>query len=57
MWPCVACLQVSPGLYDENGFEALDFVVFTASQLGLRVILSFVDNWKHYNGVDQVRIH
>ncbi|KAG1660683.1 hypothetical protein FOA52_015894 [Chlamydomonas sp. UWO 241] len=45
--------QVLPGLYDESGLAALDFVVATASKLGLRVILSLTDNWKYYNGVDQ----
>lgn len=45
--------QVSPGQYTEEGLEALDFVMDQARRNGLQVILSFVDNWKYYNGVDQ----
>ena len=46
--------QTSPGVYDEEGLVALDYVIHVASQLGLRVILSLIDNWQYYNGVDQV---
>ncbi len=34
---------------------ALDEVLAAARRSGLRVILSLIDNWKYYNGVDQVR--
>ena len=46
--------QTAPGVYDERGLKALDFVLETARKYGLQVILSFIDNWKYYNGVDQV---
>lgn len=52
--PTLLCFQTSPGVYDEAGLEALDFVLHTASLLGLRVILCLVDNWLYLNGVDQV---
>ncbi|GAX85334.1 hypothetical protein CEUSTIGMA_g12751.t1 [Chlamydomonas eustigma] len=45
--------QVSPGKYNEAGLQALDYVLYTCSKLGLRVILSLIDNWHYYNGVDQ----
>lgn len=45
--------QVAPGKYDERGLKSLDFVLETARKYGLQVILSFIDNWKYYNGVDQ----
>lgn len=45
--------QVAPGVYDEKGLRALDRVVEEARRHGLQLILSFVDNWKYYNGVDQ----
>jgi mannan endo-1,4-beta-mannosidase len=45
--------QVAPGRYDERGLKSLDFVLETARKYGLQVILSFIDNWKYYNGVDQ----
>jgi len=46
-------MQVSPGKYDERGLKSLDFVLETARKYGLQVVLSFIDNWKYYNGVDQ----
>lgn len=45
--------QTAPGLYDPRGLRALDAVLQLASRNGLKVILSFADNWKYYNGVDQ----
>jgi mannan endo-1,4-beta-mannosidase len=33
--------------------QALDYVIDSASRHGIRLILSFIDNWKYYNGVDQ----
>jgi hypothetical protein len=41
------------GKYDDGGLEALDYVIASASKHGVRLILSFIDNWKYYNGVDQ----
>ena len=45
--------QTAPGEYDAAGLEALDYVLDAAGRHGLHLILSFVDNWKYYNGVDQ----
>jgi len=44
----------APGEYDEEGLKALDFLLSEASKYGIRVILSFVDNWKYPGGVDQM---
>jgi mannan endo-1,4-beta-mannosidase len=46
-------VQIAPGKYDERGLKSLDFVLETARKYGLQVVLSFIDNWKYYNGVDQ----
>jgi len=46
--PCRAA-----GEYDEAGLKALDYVIASASKHGVKLILSFIDNWKYYNGVDQ----
>lgn len=47
-------LQLSPGgIYDESVFRGLDYVIATASKLGIRVILSLADNWHYYGGIDQ----
>ena len=45
--------QTAPGQYDENGLKALDYVIDSARRHGIKLILSFIDNWKYYNGVDQ----
>lgn len=45
--------QTAPGKYDEKGLQALDYVLDSASRNGIQLILSFVDNWKYYNGVAQ----
>lgn len=39
------CYQTAPGQYDEDVFRGLDVVIAEAERAGLRVILSFVDNW------------
>lgn len=41
-------------MYNEKGFAALDFILDEAHRNGLKVLLCLVDNWKYYNGVDQV---
>ena len=45
--------QTAPGQYDDKGLAALDYVLDSASRNGIQLILSFVDNWKYYNGVSQ----
>ncbi len=47
-------LQETPGVYNEKAFFALDVVIDEARRAGLRVIPTFVDNWKYYGGVDEV---
>ena len=46
-------LQREPGVYDENTFAALDFVIHEASQRGIRVLLAFGNYWQQFGGVDQ----
>ncbi|CAD7699737.1 unnamed protein product [Ostreobium quekettii] len=45
--------QTGPGVYNEQAFQALDFVIAEARRSGIKLLLSLVDNWKYYNGVDQ----
>jgi len=45
--------QSASGQYDQNGLAALDYVLDSASRNGVQLILSFIDNWKYYNGVSQ----
>lgn len=44
-------LQTSPGQYNEDVFEALDFVVAEAGAAGIRVVLSLTDQWRYRGGV------
>ncbi|PIA41100.1 hypothetical protein AQUCO_02300123v1 [Aquilegia coerulea] len=46
-------LQISPGVYDERVFQALDFVVSEARQYGIRLVLSFVNNYNDFGGKAQ----
>ncbi|XP_071687337.1 putative mannan endo-1,4-beta-mannosidase 9 [Rutidosis leptorrhynchoides] len=46
-------LQTSPGVYNENMFKALDFVISEAKKHGLHLILSLVNNWDDFGGKKQ----
>ncbi|XP_009779875.1 mannan endo-1,4-beta-mannosidase 1-like [Nicotiana tabacum] len=46
-------LQISPGVYDERVFQGLDFVISEAKKYGVRLILSFVNNWNDFGGKAQ----
>lgn len=43
-------LQTSPGVYNEEVFKGLDFIVSHAKSYGIRLILSFVNNFKDFGG-------
>ncbi|CAM8915411.1 unnamed protein product [Rhodiola kirilowii] len=46
-------LQISPGVYNENVFQGLDFVVAEANRYGVRLILSFINNYNDFGGRPQ----
>lgn len=46
-------MQPEPFVYDEDGFEPLDYAVWKAGQLGLRLVLPLVNNWPDYGGMQQ----
>ncbi|KAK2649880.1 hypothetical protein Ddye_017369 [Dipteronia dyeriana] len=46
-------LQSSPGVYNEDMFKGLDFVVSEAGKYGISMILSFVNNYEDYGGRKQ----
>ncbi|KAJ1418501.1 Glycoside hydrolase, family 5 [Sesbania bispinosa] len=46
-------LQISPGLYNEFVFQALDFVIAEATKYGVRLILSLVNNYNDFGGRPQ----
>ncbi|XP_051143874.1 putative mannan endo-1,4-beta-mannosidase 9 [Andrographis paniculata] len=46
-------LQSSPGVYNEDMFKGLDFVISEARKYGIRLILSLVNNWEGFGGKKQ----
>jgi len=40
-----------PGQFNEAAFQALDAVLAKAGELGIKIIIPFVDNWAHLGGV------
>ncbi|XP_057527626.1 mannan endo-1,4-beta-mannosidase 2-like [Amaranthus tricolor] len=46
-------LQVSPGVFDEQVFQSLDYVIAEARRNGVRLILSLVNNLQAYGGKTQ----
>ncbi|KAL5982849.1 Mannan endo-1,4-beta-mannosidase 2 [Asimina triloba] len=46
-------LQISPGVYDERVFQALDFVISEARRYGVHLILSLANNYKDFGGKSQ----
>jgi hypothetical protein len=46
-------LQTAPGVYDETVFKKLDYAIYKAGQLGIKLIIPFVNNWDDYGGMNQ----
>ena len=46
-------LQPYPYNYDEDAFDSLDYSVYKAGQLGLKLVLALTNNWKDYGGMPQ----
>ncbi|GAB2247642.1 hypothetical protein Droror1_Dr00007524 [Drosera rotundifolia] len=46
-------LQYSPGNYNEQMFQALDFVISEAANFGIHLIFTLGNNWNDYGGKDQ----
>jgi mannan endo-1,4-beta-mannosidase len=45
--------QPQAGVYDEATFEHFDYVVWKAGQVGIRLIVPFVNNWDDMGGMNQ----
>ncbi|KAJ8762399.1 hypothetical protein K2173_007559 [Erythroxylum novogranatense] len=43
-------LQSSPGSYNEQTFQGLDFVISEAKKYGIKLVLSLVNNYENYGG-------
>ena len=46
-------LQTSPGVYPEANYDSLDYTVYKAGQVGLKLVLPLVNNWPDYGGMQQ----
>ncbi|MED6118403.1 Mannan endo-1,4-beta-mannosidase 7 [Stylosanthes scabra] len=46
-------LQSSPGSYNEQMFQGLDFVIAEARKYGIKLVLSLVDNYENFGGKKQ----
>ena len=46
-------LQTAPYTYDASAFDALDYAIYKAGALGLRLVLPLVNNWPDYGGMAQ----
>eukprot|EP00210_Caulerpa_lentillifera_P001222 g1178.t1 len=46
-------LQTRPGEYNEGIFRGFDYVLDEARKRGIRMILSFTDNWPKFGGADE----
>ncbi|KAL5845134.1 hypothetical protein ACOSQ3_011208 [Xanthoceras sorbifolium] len=46
-------LQYSPGSYNEQMFQGLDFVISEAKKNGIKLVLSFVNNYDQFGGKKQ----
>ncbi|MEO8750956.1 MAG: cellulase family glycosylhydrolase [Allobranchiibius sp.] len=46
-------MQPQPYTYDEAAFDSLDYAVWRAGQLGIRLSLGFTNNWSSYGGMPQ----
>lgn len=52
-WQDGTSLQPNPRQYYEEGFRKLDYVIYKAKQLGIRVILPLVNNWDDFGGMNR----
>ena len=46
-------LQPQPYQYDEAAFDSLDYAVYKAGQVGVRLVLALTNNWPDYGGMRQ----
>lgn len=51
-YPTSWALQTSPGVYNENAFKTLDYALYKADTLGIRLIPTLVNNWDDYGGMN-----
>jgi mannan endo-1,4-beta-mannosidase len=51
--PRPSALQPGPGVYDEAAFRAMDYVLHQADLAGVRLLISLVNRWPDFGGMEQ----
>ena len=51
-WHDGQSLQPEPGVFNEATFQKLDYLIFKAEQLGLRLTLALTNYWTDFGGMD-----
>jgi len=46
-------MQPSPGVYSESGFVKMDYAIYKAGQMGIKLVIPFVNNWDDFGGMNQ----
>ncbi|MFP4015830.1 MAG: glycoside hydrolase 5 family protein [Halanaerobiales bacterium] len=46
-------MQVEPGIYDESGFENLDYAIKKAGEEGIKLVIVLTNNWDDFGGMNQ----
>ncbi|MFZ1290446.1 MAG: hypothetical protein WAR79_10155 [Melioribacteraceae bacterium] len=49
----IPCYVLSPGEFDENSFLVMDSVLTLSNEIGIRLIVPLLNNWKWMGGVPQ----
>lgn len=45
-------LQPEPGVFNEASFKNLDYAIYRAEQMGIRLVFSLVNNWDAFGGMN-----
>lgn len=53
VWKDGYSFQPSAGVYDENTFKKMDYIIYRANQNDIRLIIPLVDNWDHFGGMNK----
>jgi mannan endo-1,4-beta-mannosidase len=48
-----AVIQYKPGIYNETALKALDYVIYKANEYNVKIIISLVNNWEDFGGMNQ----
>lgn len=51
-YPASWAYQTAPGVYNENAFKGLDYILYKADIYGIRVLPTLVNNWDDYGGMN-----